>query len=126
MKLPEINELIMWDNRFGIVLSHGPDHLLCRGLANEPLYVAYKEFDYDRVFTNIATTDLYDFQEAIGENVYDPLSHVTNCRVLETAKVINPVANIEYLVTLHDYVAHTIVVRAIRRYGDNHLYWAKA
>jgi hypothetical protein len=124
MKLPEIKDLVMWDNRIGVVVGFGTDYVLCYGIGKDPIYISFDKFEKDEVITDIKATSLYDFQEAIGENVYDPMMYVTSCRVLETAKVVDQRGDSVYFVTLHDYDSDEVVLRTIRRYR-NLLFWSK-
>ena len=89
MKL-EIGQLILWDNRFGVITEIFNTHVKCEGFPNflrlTDFFVEMREFHAGRVLTDIQTTSVYEFQEAIGENIYDPRGYAEGYRVLEAAK----------------------------------------
>lgn len=133
MRRPEINDLVLWDNRFGIVTQITETGAICVGMYGRyPLnkfVVQLKEFDDGKAFTDIQTASLYEFQESIGENVYDPGGYAEGFRVLEVAKNMSgrvcenkPI----YWVKLYNKELHELKSAHVYRADFNgHLYWGK-
>lgn len=137
MKEVPIGTLVLFNNRFGIVRAHVDTdkwgyrlaYISCEGMANSTFHdrvFTINNWDYDKIIFNVETKTLYEFEEAIGENVYDSFAYARNSRVLETTKVEKEITpGVEYWVKLYNPDIGRLITLAVCRYEDGHLRWTK-
>lgn len=127
-----IGTLLLYGNRFGIVreLRDG-NGWLCEGLAtsfSNRFFLVHRNMLHSVKF-DIPMTNLYDFEVAVGENIYDSFAYAKNCKILETTKNASGRVGDDplpvYFVKAYDPDADKLVWLTVSRFGDGHLRWHK-